>query len=91
VLIEAVASLTPVVSTRFPHAVELLAGGAGSLVPHGDSGAISAALHRILTESPHAAGMVASAARIAPALHWPAVADRYRELATALVQQTAVA
>jgi polysaccharide biosynthesis protein PslF len=91
VLIEAVASLTPVVSTRFPHAVELLADGAGSLVPHGDPEAMGAALHRVLTEPGYAAGMVADAARIAPALHWPAVADRYRDLAAALLQQAAVA
>ena len=36
VLIEAVAAGKPVVATRFPHAAEVLAGGAGLLVPHGD-------------------------------------------------------
>jgi len=91
VLIEAVASLTPVVSTGFPHAVELLADGAGSLVPHGDPDAIGAAVHRILTQPAYAAGMVANAARIAPALHWSAVADRYRDVAAALLRPAAVA
>src|ERR1700678_1650824 len=36
VLIEAVAAGKPVVATRFPHAAEVLAGGAGLLVPHRD-------------------------------------------------------
>jgi glycosyltransferase involved in cell wall biosynthesis len=91
VLIEAVASLTPVVSTAFPHSVELLAGGVGALVPHACPEAIGAALHQVLTEPAYAAAMVASAAKVAPALHWPAVADRYREVAEALLARAAVA
>jgi glycosyltransferase involved in cell wall biosynthesis len=77
VLIEAVASLTPVVSTAFPHARELLADGAGTLVPHADPEAIAIALHRVLAEPAHAVAMVAGAARIAPTLRWPAIADQY--------------
>ncbi len=50
VLIEAVAAARPVVSTRFPHAVELLDSGSGLLVDHGDPNAIAAALRRVLTE-----------------------------------------
>ena len=91
VLIEAVASLTPVVSTAFPHSVELLADGVGFLVPHACPDAIRAALHRVLTQPAYAAGMVANAARVAPTLHWLAVADRYRAVAEALLRQAAVA
>lgn len=91
VLIEAVASFTPVVSTAFPHARELLADGVGLLVTHADPEAIGAALHRVLTEPAHAAAMVANAVRIARALQWPAVADRYREVADALLRQVAAA
>jgi glycosyltransferase involved in cell wall biosynthesis len=36
VLVDAVAAGRPVVSTAFPHAVELLASGAGIVVPRGD-------------------------------------------------------
>lgn len=90
VLIEAVGSLTPVVSTPFPHAREMLAGGAGTLVPHADPTAIGAALHRVLTDRSHAASMVASAARIAPALEWPAVANRYFRVADELRQRDRV-
>jgi glycosyltransferase involved in cell wall biosynthesis len=84
VLIEAVGSLTPVVSTAFPHARELLADGAGTLVPHADPDAISAALRRVLTEPAHVAAMVAAAARIAPTLQWLAGADRYLRIADQL-------
>ncbi len=40
VLTEAVVAGKPVVSTSFPHAVELLSSGAGLLVPQRDAGAI---------------------------------------------------
>ena len=49
-LTEAVAAGKPVVSTAFPHAVELLSGGAGLLVPQRDPAALAAALRRVLTE-----------------------------------------
>jgi len=84
VLIEALGSLTPVVSTAFPHARELLADGAGTLVPHADPKAISTALHRILTEPEHRSAMVAATARLAPSLEWPAVADQYLRIADEL-------
>jgi polysaccharide biosynthesis protein PslF len=85
VLIEAVAAHKPVISTAFPHAVELLASGAGLLVPHRDGPAIGAALKRVLTDPQLAGRMSAEAARMAPGLHWPAVADRYRSLAQNLL------
>jgi glycosyltransferase involved in cell wall biosynthesis len=89
VLIEAVASLTPVVSTAFPHARELLADGAGALVPHADPAAIATALYRVLTEPAHAAAMLAGATRIAPTLRWPAIADRYLQVVGAALAREA--
>ena len=77
VLIEAVAAGRPVVSTRFPHAVELLAGGAGVLVDQQDPAAIADALRGVLTEPGTAAGMSARARGLAPSLSWHAVAGRY--------------
>jgi glycosyltransferase involved in cell wall biosynthesis len=85
VLIEAVAALRPVVATGFPHARELLANGAGLLVEHRDPAGLAAALRRVLTEPGLAPRMSAAAARLAPDLAWPAVADRYRELAAGLI------
>ena len=82
VLIEAVAAGKPVISSRFPHAVELLSEGAGLLVPHRNPAAISAALTAVLTDTSLRAGMAAASARLAPGLGWPAVAGQYRALGT---------
>ena len=85
VLTEAVAAGKPVISTGFPHAVELLSGGAGILVPQRDPVAIAAALDELLT-TPGAAGrMAATSRRLASSLLWPAVATRYLELSRSLV------
>ncbi|CAA9300549.1 MAG: Glycosyl transferase, group 1 [uncultured Friedmanniella sp.] len=81
VLIEAVAAGKPVISTAFPHAVELLSGGAGLLVERQDPAGIAAAVRRLLTEPGLEAAMTAEAQRVAPELRWPAVADRYRSVA----------
>ncbi len=84
VLIEAVGADVPVVATEFPHAVELLADGPGLLVPHQDPEAMAAAVRHLLS-SPDAAhhrnGLTGG-----PTLRWPAVAARYRALATRLVR-----
>jgi glycosyltransferase involved in cell wall biosynthesis len=85
VLIEAIAACRPIVATKFPHAAELLAAGAGLLVPQRDSEAMSAALRRVLTEPTLAASMTAASGRIAPTLEWSAVADAYRDLAESLL------
>ena len=70
VLIEAVAAGRPIVATRFPHAVELLADGAGLLVPHQDVPAMTEALRAVLTQPGlAAASMTPACGRIAPA--WP--------------------
>jgi glycosyltransferase involved in cell wall biosynthesis len=90
VLIEAVAAHRPVVSTAFPHAVEMLSSGAGILVPHRNGPAIGAALRRVLTEPGLATSMSAEAARLAPGSRWPAVADRYRRLAVELLDGRAL-
>ncbi len=84
VLIEAVTAGRPVVSTCFPHAVELLGGGAGLLVERQDPAGIMGALHRVLTEPGLSARMSRHSAALAPQLLWPAVARSYRELTSAL-------
>jgi glycosyltransferase involved in cell wall biosynthesis len=85
VLIEAVTAGKPVISTSFPHAVELLADGAGLLVQRQDPKGIADALHRVLREPGLAARMSRHSAEIAPSLLWPAVANRYRDLAVGLI------
>ena len=84
VLIEAVTAGKPVVSTSFPHAVELLEDGAGLLVERQDPAAAAAALSRVVTEPGLAAAMSRHSMDLAPQLLWPAVARSYRELASEL-------
>jgi glycosyltransferase involved in cell wall biosynthesis len=85
VLIEAVAAGRPVVSTAFPHAVELLGDGTGLVVPQRDPIALEGALRRALGEPGLADGLAERAARKAPDLTWGAVAARYQQIAEALV------
>lgn len=85
VLTEAVAAGKPVVSTSFPHAVELLSGGAGLLVPQRDPQALAHALRRVLTEEGLAERMAATSRGLAGSLLWPAVAASYIALARSLV------
>jgi polysaccharide biosynthesis protein PslF len=91
VLTEAVAAGKPVVATRFPHAAEVLAGGAGLLVPHRDPAAIAAALRSVITRGDVMTRMTAAAAATAPQLLWPVIADQYRELAGALMTASVAA
>jgi polysaccharide biosynthesis protein PslF len=85
VLIEAVAAGRPVVSTGFPHAIELLTDGPGLVVPQRDPIALESALRRVLSEPGLADTMSAHAAQKAPDLLWGAVAGRYRHYAETLV------
>jgi polysaccharide biosynthesis protein PslF len=91
VLIEAVAAGKPVVATRFPHARELLAGGAGVVVPHRDPLSIAAALRSVITRGDVMATMASAAAATAPQLLWPAVAGQYRELVGRLIAASVAA
>jgi polysaccharide biosynthesis protein PslF len=88
VLIEAVAAGKPVVATAFPHAVELLAYGAGLVVPHDDRRALAHALRRVLAEPGLAESMANRSERVAPELRWSSVAARYVEVADSLVAAT---
>ncbi len=88
VLVEAIAAGVPVVSTAFPHAVELLAGDQGGLlVPHRDPHAMAAAVTRILCEPGLAAQMTAYNYGLSGQLRWPLVASQYGQLCDALLRQ----
>lgn len=85
VLVDSIASGRPIVATAFPHAVELLGSGAGTVVGHDDPDALVSALRRPLTD-PRVAGSMASQAReLAPSMAWPVVANSYVSLAQRLV------
>ncbi|OBF88986.1 glycosyl transferase family 1 [Mycobacterium sp. 852002-51152_SCH6134967] len=85
VLVEAIAHGRPVVATAFPHASELLTGGAGAVVDHDDSAALAAALRQIVTQPRLSGAMAAEARRIAPDMAWQAVAGAYLRLAQSLL------
>jgi glycosyltransferase involved in cell wall biosynthesis len=89
VLVDAIACGRPVVATAFPHAVELLATGAGVVVPHDDPDALASALRRILTQPCLAGSMAAEARRLAPEMAWPVVAKSYLRLANRLLSHRA--
>jgi glycosyltransferase involved in cell wall biosynthesis len=91
VLVDALAAGRPVVATAFPHAVELLASGAGLVVPHEDPTALSNALRRVLTEPGLAASMEREAARLSPAFSWPSVAGQYARLADQILDERSLA
>ena len=80
VLVEAISASKPVIATTFPHSVELLTGGAGLLVPHGDPAALAGALRAVLTDPVAARRMAKAASRIADGWDWPTVGRRYDTL-----------
>ena len=85
VLVDAVAAGRPVVSTAFPHAIELLSTGAGIVVPQRDPVALGEAIRSVLTDPDLAASMAREARRLAPSLSWSAVAHQYALLGDRLV------
>lgn len=85
VLVDAIASGRPVIATAFPHAVELLASGAGIVVEHDDPDALATALRRTLTEEHLAESMAAEARRLAPTMAWSVVAGQYLNIAQRLI------
>jgi glycosyltransferase involved in cell wall biosynthesis len=74
VLSEAIAAGKPVVSTRFPHAVELLGDGTGLLVERADAPGIAHAVRRILTDGRLAVRLSALAHQRGHGLAWRSVA-----------------
>ena len=90
VLVDAVASGRPVVATAFPHAVELLASGAGIVVDHDDPDALAFALRRVLTQPRLAGAMAAEARRLAPKMSWPIVGTAYVHLAHQVLARSRV-
>jgi glycosyltransferase involved in cell wall biosynthesis len=87
VLVDAIACGRPVVATAFPHAVELLATGAGIVVDHDDPDAMASALRQVLTQPRLAGSMAGEARRLAPEMAWSVVANAYLSLASRLLTE----
>lgn len=90
VLIEAMVTGKPVISTRFPHAIELLGDGSGALVDQADPDGIAFELRRILEDDGHANGMRMRARAKAEGFLWPAIAQDYLLLSEALDSGTSM-
>ncbi|WP_231983491.1 glycosyltransferase [Mycobacterium sp. 852002-51961_SCH5331710] len=85
VLVESIAHGRPVIATAFPHANELLNGGAGAVVEHDDSAGLAATLRQIITQPRLAGAMAAEARHMAPEMAWQTVAGAYVRLAQSIV------
>lgn len=81
VLVDAVAAGRPVIATTFPHATEILSGGAGLLVPHASPKELAAAMQQVATDRGLVANMAMVAATMAPSYRWTSVAADYADLA----------
>jgi glycosyltransferase involved in cell wall biosynthesis len=77
VLVDAIAAGRPLIATAFPHAVELLATGAGIVVPHGDVQQLAEAIRTVVQRPDIRHAMAVEASRLAPGLLWPNVARTY--------------
>jgi glycosyltransferase involved in cell wall biosynthesis len=86
VLVDAVTAGRPVVSTAFPHAIELLSGGAGMLVPPRNPEALSKAIRKVVTNSDLVQLMSQRAASLAPMHDWASVASTYKVVGESLLQ-----
>jgi glycosyltransferase involved in cell wall biosynthesis len=85
VLVDVIAAGLPVVATSFPHAVELLATGAGLVVPQRDEVAMASAIERLLTRPDELRAAAEEARRVGQRHAWPRVAAAYESLARSVV------
>jgi glycosyltransferase involved in cell wall biosynthesis len=85
VLAEAVAARIPVVSTGFPHAIELLSHGAGVVVPHRDPAAIADGVTEVLRRS----RLSTAGGPTADTTSWSTVGRSYLDLVGSLLAERA--
>ena len=79
VLVDSIAAGRAVIATRFPHAVEMLGGGVGVLVPHADPRSMAVAIHDLASQPAQVARLQRHARAVAPGLSWDAVVASYVE------------
>jgi len=89
VLVEAVSAGKPVIATAFPHAIELLSGGAGIIVAHENPEAIGVALRTVFSEHGRMGEMAAAASAVSAEASWSSVAEQYCALSTRLLAVSA--
>jgi glycosyltransferase involved in cell wall biosynthesis len=81
VLVEALAAGKRVVSTAFPHAVELLSDGAGLVVKHESPVDIANAIHTLMTQSSNSQRTDSVAPPQGMTNSWPQIAQQFLTLA----------
>jgi glycosyltransferase involved in cell wall biosynthesis len=84
VLVDAVAAGRPVVATRFPHAVEMLSGGAGLVVEHEPS-SLADALRSLLDDDDLYEQALRAAGSRSSEISWETGARAYADLVRSLV------
>lgn len=85
VLVDAITAGKPIIATGFPHAVELLCGGVGILVPHRDPIGMSEAIRAVVTHPGLVESMSGATRQIAAEHRWSAVAAKYAALSAGLI------
>jgi len=80
VLVDAVSAGRPVIATAFPHADELLATGAGIVVPHRDPVSLAHAIRQVAHNREAVTQMAEATVPIAAEHRWSAVAAKYVDL-----------
>jgi glycosyltransferase involved in cell wall biosynthesis len=84
VLVDAVAAGRPVVATRFPHAIEMLEGGAGLVVDHEPS-ALATGLRTLMEDDQVYGRAIERAAARSSEISWMSGAQRYADLVRRLI------
>jgi glycosyltransferase involved in cell wall biosynthesis len=84
VLVEAIAASKPVVASPFPHAVELLTGGAGAIVPFNEPDILGSTLRQILTDSSTRSRMTERAGQLATGWYWPTIGGEFIAMMSSL-------
>lgn len=88
VLVDAIAAGRPVIATAFPHACEILASGAGIVVPHGDDRALAEAIQTLMLDRSLLHAMSNEAKRLSALLAWSVIAAKYCDLASAIIRSS---
>ena len=90
VLVEAIAASKPVVATQFPHAVELLSGGAGAVVPFGEPHLLGAKLRQVLSDRPTRDSMKLRTRLLAANWYWPTIGEQFAGVMSDIVATPAL-
>lgn len=90
VLVDALAAGRPVISTEFPHAVELVGDGPGVLVPHRNPDALASAIRHVVTHPDDFSRMEERAETIGLLHDWRSVAASYCSLMVDLLARVEV-